>query len=433
MATIEEVSRSNRCFDLEAAAGSIAHLKLDLLTAGARLSNTVNVEARGARPVVRTRAGLASGLELLLPGDLWVNVPVTEAFAARSPYVIATDPPHGDHAVLVIRDERIVARATLAPRPNWYDAVTTTGRLMRRIATLQGSYLAVYVGNVCGFWAKDTEENCRFCSVGLNVGREDAAAKSDDEIVETAKAARAESGITYVDLNAGHSENPADYERVLGLAARLKRETGLLIGVQTLPHRSFEYYDRLKAVGVNRVSFCFEVFDAVRFAEVCPGKARAYGHEHFLEAIRYCAALGRDASPSAPWVVNGEMIAGLEPVASTIRGIDALVGWGAVPTVCTFRPLTGTALEEVEPPAAVDLSPVFERLFEATAAAGLPIGMAPNVGVSIVMLPEECEAFSKRSGLRLAFRLRRALGRLPVRWALSRAIRAAEKRAASLD
>ena len=87
-------------------------------------------------------------------------------------------------------------------------------------------------------------------------------------------------------------------------------------------------------------------------------------------------------------------------------------------------------MENDEPPSALELAPVFERLFDATAEAGLPIGMAPNVGVSIVMLPEECAAFSKRPGRRLAFRMRRAVGRLPVRWALSRAIRAAERRAA---
>ena len=37
---------------------------------------------------VRQHAGLGSGLEVVLPGGLWTNVPVTERFAQQSPYVL---------------------------------------------------------------------------------------------------------------------------------------------------------------------------------------------------------------------------------------------------------------------------------------------------------------------------------------------------------
>jgi hypothetical protein len=39
---------------------------------------------------------------------------------------------------------------------------------------------------------------------------------------------------------------------------------------------------------------------------------------------------------------------------------------------------------------------VFRRLYEACMEAGLPIGCAPNVHVSLVMLPEECRGLSPR-------------------------------------
>ena len=69
---------------------------------------------------------------------------------------------------------------------------------------------------------------------------------------------------------------------------------------------------------------------------------------------------------------------------------------GAIPTVCVFRPLTGTDLENAEPPRTEDLVPVFRRLYEACMERGLPIGCAPNVHVSLVLLPEECRALSPR-------------------------------------
>src|SRR5207248_7509156 len=57
-----------------------AYLKLDLYCRGLRLDESCYVEADGGRKILRTRAGLGSGLELVLPGGLWTNVPVTESF-----------------------------------------------------------------------------------------------------------------------------------------------------------------------------------------------------------------------------------------------------------------------------------------------------------------------------------------------------------------
>ena len=69
---------------------------------------------------------------------------------------------------------------------------------------------------------------------------------------------------------------------------------------------------------------------------------------------------------------------------------------GAIPTVCVFRPLQGTDLEDHAPPRTEDLVPVFRRLYEACMERGMPIGCAPNVHVSLVMLPEECRSLSPR-------------------------------------
>mgnify|MGYP006204785115 CR=1 FL=1 len=65
-----------------------------------------------------------------------------------------------------------------------------------------------------------------------------------------------------------------------------------------------------------------------------------------------------------------------------------------MPTVCVFRPLIGTDLQDQEPPETEDMVPVFRRLYEAVMERGLPTGVAPNIHVSLVMLPEECRWLS---------------------------------------
>jgi hypothetical protein len=367
-------------------------LKLDLYCKGMRLDDSCFIEQDGGRKILRTRAGLGSGLELVLPGGLWTNVPVAESFAQKSPYILH----RGPQGYWIEREQQRVADVRLSPRPQWYDRKTGSGKQMTRIGTLQGTYLGIYPAKVCEYWTEETKVNCKFCSVGLNLGVDDADIKSVDEVLEVAHAARQESGITYVDFNTGHYEGDTYLDILEPYIVRIKRELGLLVGVQTPPHHDLKRYDALRAIGVNRVSFCFEIFDPAIFQEVCPGKHRQYGLKRYLEAVEYCARLARSGPAGEPWVSNGEIIAGLEPPESSIRAIDWITSVGAIPTVCVFRPLRGTDYEDLEPPQTEPMIPVFRRLYEACMERGLPIGCAPNVHVSLVLLPEEGRWFSDR-------------------------------------
>lgn len=403
-----------------------ALLKLDLYCKGARLDPSFSVEDAGGRKILRTRAGLGSGLEVILPKGLWTNVPVVEDFAGSSPYEVRPFGGAESDLVEFRRDGEFISTAQLSPRPAWYAKKTSSGRAMTSIGSLQGTYLGIYPGSVCAFWTRDTRSNCHFCSVGLNLGADDSREKTIQDILEVVRTAREESRITYVDLNAGHQEDESYLDLLEPIVARIKKETGLLVGIQAPPHSDLSRYDRMRAAGLNRVSFCFELFDRECFERVCPGKAQTYGLDRYLAAIDYCTKLGARGPATEPWVTNGELIAGLEPPESTIAAIDWLVERGSVPTVCVFRPLKGTDYAHVPPPDTEAMVPVFRHLFEACARKGLPIGLAPNIHVSLVMLPEECRYLSEDSTLRAAWSLKRvplsAAARATLWWNRRRAV-----------
>ena len=420
-----------------------ALLKLDLYCQGLRLDDSCLVGADGGRSILRTRAGLGSGLELILPGGLWTNVPVSETFARSSPYLLHRvdgryeirrhgnrSPGTGGSPQMITGASELVARVKLAPRPAWYDRTTSTGKPMTRVGTLQGTYLGIYPAKVCEYWQEKPKQNCHFCSVGLNLGVDDADDKSVDEVMEVVRAARAESRITYVDFNTGHYEGDTYLDILEPYIRRVKQETGLLVGVQTPPHHDLRRYDALRAMGVNRASFCFEIFDRDIFRRVCPGKDREYGLDRYLRAVEYCAGLGRGGHRGfTPWVSNGEIIAGLEPPSSSMAAIDWITSVGAIPTVCVFRPLVGTDMEEEPPPRMEDLVPVFRRLYEACMERNLPIGVAPNVHVSLVLLPEECRWFVDRPR-RFAWKeMRLAAMAAAFRWQFERQARRASQAA----
>ena len=126
-----------------------ALLKLDLYCRGLRLDDSCLVEEDGGRRVLRTRAGLGSGLELILPGGLWTNVPVAEPFARQSPYLLRRA-GRTLSAGARRRDGRRPCSSRRA-RPGT-TPTTSTGKPMTRIGTLQGTYLGIYQAKVCEYW-----------------------------------------------------------------------------------------------------------------------------------------------------------------------------------------------------------------------------------------------------------------------------------------
>src|SRR6516225_2604552 len=101
----------------------------------------------------RTRAGLGSGLEIVLTGGrkpIWVNVPVTEAFATASPFRLAAD---GETFRVIDDRSGDVYPVSIPPEPAWYSRTTGSGISMSRIGVLQGTYLGIYVSTACLYWS----------------------------------------------------------------------------------------------------------------------------------------------------------------------------------------------------------------------------------------------------------------------------------------
>jgi len=360
-------------------------LEIELFCRGMRLAESV----AGARRISRTRAGLGSGLEIVIPAApkaIWMNVPVVEAFAAGSPFVLqASDDGYR------VADERTGAhyRIEIPEEPAWYARPTRSGVSMHRVGVLQGNYLGIYVATRCAYW--NLSAACKFCTTGKNVGTAEEWRKSVDDVVEVATAARRESGSIFTHLNTGyHFEERAERGSMHGLrqcqpfVAALRERLGGFIGVQAMPAlpQDFHLYDELAESGADHFSFCYEFEDLEYFERYCPGKAKTHGQRAFFDAMEYASKLlGRGR-------VSGEIIAGIEPVEATKRGIERIVNAGAFPTVCIFRPTIGSDMESMPPPDPEAMKDIFAHLHETCRRAALPVGILP-IEVSLVVQPEE--------------------------------------------
>jgi biotin synthase-like enzyme len=241
--------------------------------------------------------------------------------------------------------------------------------------------------------------------------------KSVDDVVETALAAKSESDVTFVHLNTGYAGD-ATLDGVMPYAKALKERVGVLVGVQSTPTLDFARYDQLKALGVDHLSFCYEFQDPDVFEKWCPGKARTLGQETYFRALEHCSKLfGRGTCA-------GEIIAGVEPIERTLEAIDWIASVGAFPTVCIFRPTIGSQMEHLPSPDPDQMETVMRAVWDACRRHMVPVGMAPNVHVSLVVNPEDAADLVENPGpADLAWRAALAVGRVAAKPVFARRMR----------
>lgn len=364
-------------------------LEIDLFCKGMRIDSSCTLES-DARLVTRTRAGLGSGLELVIPGpikDVWVNVPVEEDFARQSCYELVRE-----QSEYWVKDTRLDHRyaVRIPPEPAWYTRETRRGIPMHKVGVLQGTYLGIYISHSCGFWHHSPAVNCRFCSTGLNVGVNELARKDIDDVVEVARAAKQESGCTFVHFNSGYQAG-RDLDEAAPYVKAVKSRVGTLVGLQMMPTLDFWKYDRLIDLGADHFSFCYEFHNPVYFARYLPGKQKLVGQQTFFRALEYTARkLGKGSC-------SGEIVAGVEPLGDTLRAIDYITGLGAFPTVCIFRPTIGSDMERVPPPRYEDMLIIFRHLYEACRRNRIPIDVTPNIEVSLIVQPGDTRYLAPRN------------------------------------
>ena len=357
-----------------------AELEIDLFVSGVRLDPSSGLD--DTMEFNRTRAGLGSGIEAIIPGDpkdIWMNIPAREKFAKNSPYLLKKS---GEGFVVEDRRDDESYEIRLRPRPQWYDRKTASGKPMARIAVMQGTYLGVYIGETCDFWREKPSTRCRFCTTGVNVGKYEEEEKHVSDVIEVANAAKVENKISFVHFNSGFHLN-AGVEIVAPYVKAVKEQVGAMVGVQLAPDHDFWKYDQLIDMGVEHFSFCYEFHNPEYFREYLPGKEKHLSRRLYFDALEYTSRkLGKGRC-------SGEIIAGIEPIQDTLDAIDYITSVGAFPTVCIFRPLVDADLEAAPSPQYRDMLAVFQYMIESCRKNSVPIGLAPNLEVSLVVLPTD--------------------------------------------
>lgn len=379
-----------------------ALLKFDLAIRGARLGPGV----REHPDIERLGPGhdyVARSLELVLPEDVWVSVPIGDRFTAASPYELRAD---GD--VFVVDGNGARCEVRIVPPPRFYGETTRSGVPMWKVGSAYGGYIAINPAAGCDFVPRGLA--CRFCDLSTRAP-ERAAPLAVADVVDTVRAAFAEGAVEFVYLHIGYLDGEDAGGGFLEPYLRaIKRHFDTLVAVQLQPPQHNAWIDRMYAMGADALSYSIEIHDPVLLQQHCAGRAAHVGRERYYEALAHAATV----FPSG--TVWSDLIVGLEPAASTIEGIDTLVGLGVLPVLSIFRPLDDTLLHDHPLPSADAVAPVFAHLFNAVRKARINMHWVRDLSFAIT--PIEARFFAAddaRAGAGLGSFYRSRLGSLAAR------------------
>lgn len=341
-------------------------LKFQIMSKGVRIDEKVRAEiGREIKDTVSMRSGLSSGLDMILPDNIWVNAPINEWFVNQSGLELRQNRNR-----FVLRENgQVITEVKLLPRPAYYDRYTSDGVLMRTIGSTRGDRLSISITNSCVFW-EDIRQRCKFCAIGRNDGGE-VKAKKVSHILETIDAALHDPvlPIRHVYLNSGSMSGSDRGVRLFSrIVSAIKSNFTVHIHLNPCPPENEKYVDELYGSGLDEISFNVELIDKHIANEIIPGKFRSIGLNHYYRMLSYAAKLFGDRK------VSSCLIVGLENPSATLEGVECLSQLGVISKLSCFRPVRGALLCDRKPPSVELMGFVYLRAREIAKTYGLPLG-----------------------------------------------------------
>lgn len=297
------------------------------------------------------RASLSEGIFLKIKvgkDEIPVNVAGFESFARESPYSY-----NSIEGVLFKGNEKLFS-AQIIPDPQWYSFKLTNGKPITSVIQSHGEKtLTSCLSSFCTF--VKSSESCKFCAINSS----EAGITDSEELIEAIKRILDE-GYNYyeLNLNAGTPSSPDRGAKMFSaIIEKVKKKTGLRIYLQMCPPEDVHLLEILKDAGVDSISFNLEIFDDRIREEICPGKSK-------IKKETYSKSFDKGVEIFGRGNVSSWIIAGLEPVDSTIKGIDFILEHSVVPFLTVFRPLIGSIFEKRKPPEPREVLPAFQYLQE---------------------------------------------------------------------
>ncbi len=293
---------------------------------------------------------------------MWLNAPYTEEFTKDSDTRLQYD------GRFILNSAGVIFETQIIPVPAFHGQTFLDRGVMRPYTDLGVTHTdRVRISPIAGCGMV-----CKFCNLPYEARYRK---KPEEELLKVIEIAQndEQTPARHVLISGGtprQIDEPWEdeiYESVIA-------NSPLPVDIMMTPREDPGYLRRLGAVGVNLLSVNIEVFDPDRARKLIPSKHRRFGPQGYLDYIEKAVeelGLGRVQS----LILFGGAI---EPIESTLQGVQALVDRGCIPVLSPFRPDKRTPMENAPPSTEDEMRCAYEETVEICETSGLGIRPGPR-------------------------------------------------------
>lgn len=281
----------------------------DLFKAGYRVPSVV-------------RTGASYGIEAILESGLCVNIPIN----VNSPYRLSADFQN-------VLDETgtSISKVKILKNPISID-LNSDEKVVPSAAKICFDRLGITIYSGCAF--KENQKGCRFCGIDRASHYSSRYLMKPSEALQLLDSAMAipNNGIRHILLSGGAVPKEDFGAKIFAETASLMKQKYPELSIYAMlppPPNNSSLKNMIEA-GVDEIALNIEIFDQKLASKLIPGK-KEIGLERYLNALEF---LG---SHLPKYGARCLLMGGIEPIESTIKGIDAISQRGVMPIISHYR------------------------------------------------------------------------------------------------
>lgn len=258
---------------------------------------------------------------------------------------------------------KVVATGKLEPRPAWFQELMSDGTTVGSAWSGTALTSNIMLSGRCHSF--DIGKGCRFCglyaqSLGQDKPLRETLQATERYIEATAIAAR-NGWLGHVTIVGGalpperRGRWMTDFfEAVMDRFREYLDDATMAqlgFGPQAYPPDDFSEMEKWKSLGITGAVFDMEIMDPLWFKAVCPGKG---------DQKRWLAA--QEAAVEVFGSCATALVAGIEPMAGMLEGIEERISKGVLAYPMIFQPMAGAPMEGMRPASAEWYMEAYEKI-----------------------------------------------------------------------
>ena len=284
-------------------------------------------------------------IDITIFGKIKVNVPISCKFNSLSPFTITVI----DENLVLLYEEEILSEVKIDLIPNCLiNKKTSSGVPYEAIINIATDRIRINPAPICIF--KRDGNSCHFCNLP-----EQNEHYNINDIMEVIDYCLENVDFRHFLIGGGTYSLEGGWSIIIKISEYIRKKCSKDIYLMSIPPADVTVLDKLKKSGITEIAFNIEIFNPTLRKLLMPGKG-SIPLEQYIVAFEYAVKLWGNSGK-----VRSLLIYGFDNDDCFLSGINKLCALGVEPIISIFRPLSGTILENENPPITSRIFSIYEK------------------------------------------------------------------------